>query len=112
MSATPAFSVWKLLRTLAGLVLAPVAGGTIVMTGLASVDAFTQGRVQDLASSAVFGAIYGGMLGAIPALVIGWPLHLLLLKLRWTSVWVYMALGAVIGLGGIYVSAGLLEAFD
>jgi len=97
------------LRTLVGLILAPVAGGMVVMLGMVAID---PPGFDDILSALAFGGFYGGILGGLPALLIGWPLHLLLLRQRWTSVWVYVGLGALIGVVGIFVTAPILDAID
>lgn len=96
------------LRTLLGLLLAPVAGGMVVTGGMAVLES---GGVADVLPAMMFGAFYGGVLGGLPALVIGWPLHLLLWKQGWTSVWVYISLGTVIGALGLFVTFPILGAF-
>jgi hypothetical protein len=98
------FSIGKFLRTLAGLLLAPVVGGALAMLGALLVE--SRGvRADEWSQGLFFGALAGGLLGVIPALLIGWPVHLLLLKLRWTSVWTYTGLGGLIGLGAVAISA-------
>jgi hypothetical protein len=82
------------MRSLAGLVLAPIFGGAI---SLGFLGIFGGGSIGAMASNAVgvavMGAYVGALYGVIPALVIGWPIHLLLLRQRWTHPLAYAALG-------------------
>ncbi len=109
----PPFSWWKLARTFIGLLLAPVVGGGIGIT-LAMTPDLVAGRDDFGAIPGLlwFGAAFGFILGALPALVIGWPLHLFLLSRRWTSIWVYIGLGAVLGFGAIFITAPIMEMLE
>jgi hypothetical protein len=44
------------------------------------------------------GGLFGCVIGAPGALLLGWPLHLLLLHLRWTHPLAYVGFGAPLGL--------------
>jgi len=49
-----------------------------------------------LFSSLSLGAVFGAYIGAVPSLVIGWPLHVVLLRKGWTYPLAYCALGLVL----------------
>lgn len=112
-ATTRPFSWWKFARTLVGLLAAPAVGGALGLSVFLIPDIIS-GRDQyyGLGSLVWFGFAFGFLLGAIPALIVGWPLHLLLLRLRWTSIWVYSALGALLGLTALFISVPILEALD
>ena len=58
---------------------------------------FFGAAVQDtLLSSLAIGAVFGGYLGAVPSLVAGWPLHVLLLRKGWTHPLAYVVLGLLL----------------
>lgn len=109
----PRFSFWKLLRSLAGLILAPVAGGAVVFGGLEFIDGFQFGRMSQVPSALILGGYLGLIVGAPGAIILGWPLHLLMLRQRWTSVWAYLGFGALLGVAAFFVSAFVLgSSFD
>jgi hypothetical protein len=97
------FSVWLFLRTLAGLLLAPIFGGALLIAGFNLFEmARSGGGPGDLPGSLAAGAFYGGVVGIPAALLLGWPVHLLLLHLRWTHVLVYVGLGGLIAAAAPY----------
>jgi hypothetical protein len=91
-----------LVRSAMGLTLAPIVGGAIGSLAYVAVSPLLYPQndfghplvsaLQALAS----GAVIGGILGIIPSLVVGWPLHLLLRRMRTTHLAVYIVLGAVL----------------
>jgi hypothetical protein len=90
-------------RTALGLLLAPVAGGGVGLSVYALTSQLISGKpffgavAQDTFLSALaIGIAFGGYIGSVPALVIGWPLHVLLLRRGWTHPLAYMALGLLI----------------
>jgi hypothetical protein len=93
------------LRSLVGLALAPIIGGAVVF-GAIGVLELAKGRIE-LLRMAGMGAYFGALFGAPAAVLIGWPIHLLLLKLRWTHVAVYVALGAALGIAGFLAAASV-----
>jgi hypothetical protein len=114
--AVPArFSLVKFARSLVGLILAPIAGGLIVILGynllglawLTATTGWPQDTVNILVSSATIGAEGGAVLGVVPALVLGWPIHLLL-RQRQTHVLIYIALGAAMAVAGFFVLAPIV----
>ncbi len=116
MDATPTrprFSWWKLARSFIGLLLAPALGAVIAIT-LFMIPEYATSResLADLPGVAGFAVLFGMLFGAIPALIIGWPLHLFLLSRRWTSIWVYCGLGAVLGVASVFVMVPILEFLD
>lgn len=109
----PGFSVWKLFRSLAGLILAPVAGGALVFGGLEFLDGFAFSRMDHVPEALMLGGYLGLIVGAPGAIILGWPLHLLMLRQRWTSVWAYLGFGALLGVAAFFVSAFVLgSSFD
>jgi hypothetical protein len=107
------FSWWKFGRTFLGLLLAPVVGGTIGIVLFALPDLFAgSAEVGELIGLTAFGAYFGAFFGIIPALLVGWPVHLLLLRQRWTPIWVYVGLGALIGMLALPLSGAVLEALS
>lgn len=112
-AARPPFSWWKLVRTLIGLVIAPSVGAALALSAFLIPD-IVSGREQiiELGKLMWFGFAFGLILGGIPALIIGWPLHLFLLSRRWTSIWVYIGLGAVLGLTSLFISVPIIEAIE
>lgn len=106
----PPFSWWKFARTFVGLLLAPAVGGALGVT-LAMAPEIFAGRDDFGAFPGLlwFGFAFGFILGALPALIIGWPLHLFLLRQRWTSIWVYIGLGAILGVAAMFISPAFFE---
>jgi hypothetical protein len=103
------FSYDRFLRSFVGLVLAPVAGGAIAMGGYA-LAAITRGFVTSTLPSDVFGAFInsvtigieaGAKLGVPPTLVIGWPLHLILLRTGLVHLATYITFGAALSVVAI-----------
>jgi len=103
------FSVPLFLRTLVGLILAPIVGGGIVIGGTGLID--SGGGDPQLGSLMFIGAYIGAAYGVAPALLIGWPIHLFLLRQRWTHPLVYIGLGAGIGVSAL-VLIGVLEGLS
>ncbi len=99
-------------RTLVGLILAPVVGGGTAMLVMGLTEA-TQPDfgIEELASIIMLGGIFGGIFGLVPALVLGWPIHLLLLRQRWTQVWFYIGTGAVLGVAAMFATPFAMEIF-
>ena len=116
MNATatrPPFSWWKFARTFVGLLLAPAIGGAIGLLGFMIPDLASGSAPPDeLLKLLWFGLAFGFILGAVPALLIGWPLHLFLLSRRWTSIWVYIGLGALLGVSAIFITAPIMEMLE
>jgi hypothetical protein len=92
------FSIWKLLRTLLGLLLAPSVGGAIVMCGIA----LTERDSGDLTKALLIGGYIGLLLGGPGAILLGLPVHLLMWRQRWTSLWHYLGFGAVLGVAAYF----------
>ena len=111
--APPRFRLPLFLRTLIGLALAPVVGGALMMVLMMIPDvARTGGTADDFLKMIMFGGMYGAAFGLPGALTLGWAVHLLLLKLRWTSVWVYVGLGALMGVVAFYAASLVLQGID
>jgi hypothetical protein len=113
----PPFSIWLFLRTALGLILAPILGGAVGMAAFSFFDGVGkfEGWPRDISSIAFIGAYLGGVYGLLPALIIGWPIHLLLLRQRWTHPLVYIAIGPLLaGLAFIAIglTTGALMDFD
>ncbi len=95
-------SLWgRIARTALGLILAPIVGGVIVIAmldvgELVRSPGHSAGFLVTMAEISAF-------LGVPPALVIGWPLHLLLLRTRMTHLPVYLGLGVVLGIVALLV---------
>lgn len=107
----PPFSWPKLGRTLLGLILAPLVGG-VVSVVLITIPTlvFDPTELAEAGGLILFGAYFGGLLGLAPALLLGLPVHLLLLKQGWTSIWAYIGIGALLGMGGFFLSVAVLGA--
>jgi hypothetical protein len=104
---------WPLFfRSLVGLILAPTVGGAAGMVGAELVSLAAQpsafGGTDNPFVALILGAYGGGILGAPGAIIFGWPLHLLLLKQRWTHLAVYVSLGAMLGVVSSLLVASLL----
>lgn len=99
---TKRFDLNILALTLGGLLLAPIMGGAV---GLAIVTSAYQ--PQGFLVTLGMGAWAGAMFGGLPALVIGLPVHLLLYRLRWTSLWVYVSVGALFGIAVVALWLGV-----
>ncbi len=110
------FSPVKFARSLVGLILAPIAGGVIVILGynlfglawLTATVGWPPDAFNILLSSATIGAEGGAILGVVPAFVLGWPVHLLLLRLRQGHLLIYITLGAVMAVAGFFVMAPII----
>lgn len=96
------FSLYLMFRTLVGLILAPTVGGAIILGGSALFGA-DGGGSPDVSSMMVIGAYLGLAYGIVPALAIGWPVHLILLQRQWTHPLVYIGLGAAIGISALFL---------
>jgi NO-binding membrane sensor protein with MHYT domain len=100
---------WRIVRTVLGLVLAPAFGGIAAFTAMGTPDLFAgNAALDDMPALMVVGLLMGLEFGAIPALVIGWPLHVWLQRKGWRSVWVYAGLGAVIGVVGFFLTGAVI----
>jgi hypothetical protein len=100
MTATRPFSPRVFLRTLTALAAAPIAGGAVVGLLLTFLE---RGPITHIGDNIMGGVQIGIIAGLLPAIVIGYPVHLILLRLRWTHPLVYCVLGILI--------AGLAFAF-
>lgn len=103
------FSYDKFLRSLVGLLMAPVAGGAIAMGGYA-LAAITRGFLTNTLPQDLFGAFIGSLtigieagarLGVAPTLVVGWPLHLLLLRTGLIHLATYVMFSAALSVAGV-----------
>lgn len=107
------FSWWKLARTFVGLLLAPAIGGAIGLLAFMIPDLASGSAPPDeLLKLLWFGLAFGFILGAVPALLIGWPLHLFLLSQKWTSIWVYIGLGALLGVSALFITVPIMEFLE
>lgn len=94
-----------IVKTAIGLCLAPIVGGMagllIYMSyeSIANPGSFLAGGVvETLRFSVMAGAMYGGLLGGIPSLLVGWPLHLAMQRAGWKRWWAYVGLGLLLAL--------------
>lgn len=99
-AATPMRFSWeKFARSLAGIIVAPLAGGAIAVTVYA-VSATWQSDylspVDTFFSALSIGFQGGATFGIAPALVVGWPLHLILLWVGFTNLPSYLTFGAAL----------------
>ena len=101
-----------IIRTALALLLAPIAGGMaglLIYLGYGSIFDPTSVVTGDFFDSLRFGvtagAMYGGLLGVVPSFLVGWPLHIVMQRLRLTQWWAYIALGLLLA-----AVAGLLVA--
>ena len=120
-SAGTHFSYDKFLRSFVGLLMAPVAGGAIAMGGYA-LAAITRGFVTGTLPDDIFGAFIGSLtigimagarVGIAPTLVIGWPLHLILLRTGFVHLATYIMFGAALSVGAVqFMTPAVTIAFD
>jgi hypothetical protein len=105
------FSYDKFLRSLVGLLLAPVAGGAIAMGGYA-LAVIARGFVfgglpPDLLATLLLalgiGIQAGAQVGLAPAFVLGWPVHLVLLRTGFIHLPTYITFGAAIAAAAVQV---------
>lgn len=115
-SAGTHFSYDKFLRSFVGLLMAPVAGGAIAMGGYA-LAAITRGFVTGTLPDDIFGAFIGSLtigimagarVGIAPTLVIGWPLHLILLRTGFVHLATYIMFGAALSVGAVQFMLGFV----
>jgi hypothetical protein len=113
-AGSPRIDKRKLSITIGALLLAPAVGGTIVMAAIPLVNIHNWREAPSIASVALFGLRLGLGIGGPVALVIGFPLHLLLKKLGWTHPAVYVGLGAALAalVGLAYTAPFGPEGFD
>ena len=116
-----------IIRTALGLFLAPIAGGMtglLIYLGYSSIVDPTSvvggDTVDTLRFGVTAGAMYGGLLGVVPSFLVGWPLHIVMQRLRLTQWWAYIALGLLLaavagllvaptfGMSVIYFGAGIM----
>lgn len=98
------FSYDKFLRSFIGLLLAPVAGGAIAMAGyfLAVLvrGAVLGGLPDDLLGTfliaVTIGISSGAQIGLVAAFIVGWPLHLILLRTGFIHLATYITFGSAI----------------
>lgn len=114
----------RILLTTFALVAAPILGAmactafiviyTIIVTPRTSLE----GIPQVIAA----GGLFGGYYGAIPSLLVGWPVHLLMQRLKLVRMYAYAGGGLLIGIfclgilwlvfgGSGYISLGLHTMF-
>jgi hypothetical protein len=99
----------RIVLTILGLVIAPVVGGVVVALGAVSHFLIAQAGAGRLDASAIqqaitgapqfmaVAAMAGAVFGILPALLLGWPAHLLLNRRQWTSARTYALAGAPLG---------------
>lgn len=105
----PPFSWITLSRTLLGLILAPVIGGAIGTSILMIPELVADpSELAEFDGLLLFGAYFGAIFGILPALLLGLPIHLGLLRQGWTSIWAYVGLGALLGMGGFWLTMIIL----
>jgi hypothetical protein len=101
------FSWVKFARSLAGLIVAPLAGGVISVTVYA-LSAFGwqtdyYNPLDTFLGALSIGFQGGATFGIAPALVVGWPLHLFLLGVGFTNLPSYLTFGAAVAVIGFRV---------
>mgnify|MGYP000901177172 FL=1 len=94
-----------IVKTAIGLCLAPIVGGMVGLLIYITYENITNpgsflggGFFETLRFSLMAGAMYGGLLGGIPSLLVGWPLHLAMQRAGWKQWWAYAGLGVVLAL--------------
>jgi hypothetical protein len=101
----------KIVLTTFGLVAAPMLGAmaatafVLIYTLLTTWNGYSGGAAQVIA----MGGLFGGCYGALPSLLVGWPIHLVMQRLNLTHALHYVTGGAVIAaleIMGIWVIAG------
>lgn len=105
------FTYDRFLRSFVGLLLAPVAGAALAMGGYA-LAAIVRGIVTNALPADLFGAFIGSLtigieagarIGVAPTLVLGWPLHLVLLRTGFIHLATYITFGAALAVGAMQV---------
>lgn len=99
-------SVWrsqvdytKFAWAMVGLVFAPIAGATTALSGYGLFLVLRDGPVDvdaAFASILLYGSMglsAGAIYGIAPALLVGWPTHLLMLRIGFTDPFVYCCFG-------------------
>lgn len=110
------FSYDRFLRSFIGLLLAPVAGSAIAIAGyvLASLarGAMFDSLPPDAGASGLFlvtiGIEDGVRIGIIPTFLVGWPLHLILLRTGYIHLATYITFGAALGATAVQVMLTLV----
>lgn len=113
-SRPPVLPGWRRTFAIAGLLIAaPVVGGAVVGLCIAVVGligSLDQGlEALKVLVFIPYIALMGLIIGGPTALLIGAPVHIGLVRLGWTSVWVYALLGPVLAGAAFGVFAGLNE---
>ena len=92
-----------IVKTLVALSVAPVVGGTIGLllypgyenacqpNGVFAGDLFVTLRL-----GLTLGPLYGGLLGIIPSILVGWPLHMAMQRAGLKLWWHYAVLGVIL----------------
>ncbi|CAN0348110.1 unnamed protein product, partial [Phaeothamnion confervicola] len=99
------------VTTALGLLLAPIVGGVFALPIYLFAVELIQGTLhasslgRDLFGTAQIGAYFGGMMGVIPAFLLGWPVHVALLRTHMTNLLSYIVFGAVIGFVSFFITA-------
>lgn len=93
----------RVIKTIVALCVAPVVGGTIgLLLYLAYENAFQPNSVfagdlfVTLRLGLTLGPVYGGLLGIIPSLLVGWPLHMAMQRAGLKLWWHYALLGIIL----------------
>lgn len=86
-------------RLVIATLAAPVAGCVVgaVLWGLGYMVFTGESGAGSILLLPFMGFAYGVSIGMIASLVVGLPVHVLLVRMRLTSVWAYLACGAVSG---------------
>lgn len=92
-----------ILKTAAAFCAAPIVGGTIgLLLYLSYTNIFYPGSplagdfFVTLRLGLTLGALYGGLLGALPSLLVGWPLHMAMQRAGLKQWWHYVVLGVIL----------------
>lgn len=94
----------KFARSIGGLALAPIAGGAVAFAA----ESASELNFMALPRLAALGGYFGAIFGVLPALVIGYPIHVLLMRMKWTHPAIYAAVGVVMaGVGYALATTGL-----
>lgn len=108
----------RFLRSLVGLMLAPVAGSAIAMTGYAMAAILHSVLMNRLPPDTlgVFlrlvatGIEAGIRIGILPTLAVGWPLHSLLLRTGFIHLATYITFSAALGVAATQIMIPIIYA--
>lgn len=90
----------RIILTTFALIAAPVLGAMACMTLMLIYGLFTTTRasIEGIPQVIAAAGLFGGYYGAIPSVLIGWPVHLLIQRLKLVRMYAYAVGGLLIGI--------------